>query len=598
MRLAIVFALLIPAAAGAQSLLELEVRATQKDAPVTDLKQVDFSLREAGKPKAVESIEYVETPAETKLYIGLEAPATDFPRIQQAIERFVTDDLPEGMEVSMGGAPFTSDRTLLAEYVGKGVALPSETPDAGLPKLWGSGAQFELQGEAALARYIELAARLQAVPGRKAVILFRPDLGTSRQGLDFRTTQQNAQDRENIDVDFTRTERTLDKLGAVALFSRTTFYPAYSSQSQGINQQGLAQIAAATGGKPTLGTGDPAVAFKTVLDDASDYYVLGFKPTLTGKGNPRSLKVEVDRKGVDLRHARSFLDIEGLGTAPAATVSALDVDGEASLTTVSQYYVFRGSDGKPLLLFTAGADLQQLEAEESGKGFEVGLTLAGGFSDGDGGWAAREQRTVRQVFAKKPFQKAQKDGGVLVDVSAVLRPATGEQDWKLVLRDENSGKFGLDERRFLVPSFTLPLDTSSMVVTRRAVPIESAEAQPWGELLDYGESRFIPESSTNFTIGDTVLFTYRLYGPPAAMLQGEPEVQVALLKDEAQLDAFEWQGSAQVVEGAGGAKEIQYMGAIRTNGLEPGNYLILSAVPGREDARQPYIEGAFTLQKK
>jgi|GEM_PF-3410891 len=598
MRLAIVLALLIPASVGAQGLLELEVRATQKDAPVSDLKQINFTLKEAGKAKEIESIEYIEEPTETKLYIALEAPATDFPRIQQAIERFVADGLPAGMEVSMGGAPFTSDRALLSQYASMGVALASQSPDSGLPKLWGSGAQFELQGEAALSRYIELAARLQTVPGRKAVLMFRPDIQTTRQGLDFRTTEQTAQNRENIDVDFTRTEQTLNRLGAVALFSQTTFYPAYSAQAGGMNQQGLAQIASATGGKAVLGTSDPAVAFKMVLDDARDYYVLGFKPTLTGKGNPRSIKVDVDRKGVRLRHAKSFLDIEGLGAAPAEATSALDADGDSELSTISQYHVFRGDDGKPLLLFTGGADLQELEAKEAGKGFEVSLTLAGGFSDGAEGWSVKQQRTVRQVFAKKPFQKAQKDGGVLVDVSAVVRPSPGEQDWKLVLRDENSGKLGIDQRKFLVPSFTLPLDTSSMVVTRRAVPIEGAEAQPWGALLDYGESRFIPESSTEFTVGDTVLFTYRLYGPPAALLQGEPQVQVALLKDEAQLDSFEWQGSAQVVEGAGGAKEIQYMGAIRTNGLEPGSYLILSAVPGRDDARQPYIEGAFQLKKK
>lgn len=597
MRSFLALVLLLPSIAAAQGLLQLEVRATQKDAPVSDLKQLDFTLKEAGKDKEIQSIEYVDSPTATKLYIALEAPATDFPRVQQAIERWVEDGLPAGMEVSMGGAPFTSDASLLKEYAAKGVSLPSETPDSGLPKLWGSGAEFQLQGEAALSRYIDLAARLQAVPGRKAVLLFRPDLGTSRQGLDFRTTEQQRQNRENIDVDFTRTERTLNRLGAVALFSRTTFYPAYSSQTQGINQQGLAQIAEATGGKPLLGTNDPVLAFKMVLDDSRDYYVLGFQPTLTGNGNPRSIKLDVDRKGVRLRYAKNYLDVEGLGEVPAAATSALDADGEPELTPAVQYHVFRGDDGKPLMLFTAGADLQQLKAEEAGKGFETALTLAGGFADDGGGWSVQKQKTVKQVFAKKPFQKAQKDGGVLVETSAMIRPTPGEQSWKMVLRDDQSGKIGVDEKRFLVPDFSLPLDTSSMVVTRRAVAIEGAEPQDWGDLLDYGESRFIPEASNVFQAGDTVLFTYRLYNPPAAMLNGEPQVQVALLKDEVQLDSFDWQGSAQIVERADGKKEIQYMGAVRTKGLGLGNYLILSAVPGREDARQPYIEGAFRLEK-
>ena len=98
--------------------------------------------------------------------------------------------------------------------------------------------------------------------------------------------------------------------------------------------------------------------------------------------------------------------------------------------------------------------------------------------------------------------------------------------------------------------------------------------------------------------GDTVLFTYRLYNPPAAMLQGEPELQVALLQNEQQIGDFDWQGRARVIENADGSKEIQYMGAVMTKGLAPADYLILCAVPGRDDERQPYIEGAFRIAEK
>ncbi len=74
-----------------------------------------------------------------------------------------------------------------------------------------------------------------------------------------------------------------------------------------------------------------------------------------------------------------------------------------------------------------------------------------------------------------------------------------------------------------------------------------------------------------------------------------PPVQLEVLKDEVQLEQAQAQGENRVVEGK---SEIQYLGALRTDNLDPGQYLILSAVPGRDDARQPYVEAAFTLVKK
>jgi hypothetical protein len=140
------------------------------------------------------------------------------------------------------------------------------------------------------------------------------------------------------------------------------------------------------------------------------------------------------------------------------------------------------------------------------------------------------------------------------------------------------------------------MSTSDVLITRRAIPIEpGAAAPPWGDLLDFGGSRLIPESTREFKVGEPVLFSYRLYNAPAEMIQNTPPVQLALFQDEQQLESFDGQGQSRVIEGA---NEIHYVGSIETKGLAPGEYLILSAVPGREDARQPYVEGAFRLVKK
>ncbi len=74
------------------------------------------------------------------------------------------------------------------------------------------------------------------------------------------------------------------------------------------------------------------------------------------------------------------------------------------------------------------------------------------------------------------------------------------------------------EQNLAVPDFSLPLETSTLLLTRRATEIKAGLAdEPWGDLLDYGETQLIPESTRTFNIGETILFTYRLYNPPQAL---------------------------------------------------------------------------------
>jgi hypothetical protein len=167
--------------------------------------------------------------------------------------------------------------------------------------------------------------------------------------------------------------------------------------------------------------------------------------------------------------------------------------------------------------------------------------------------------------------------------------------WKVALKDEQGGIFGVLQKTVGVHDLARPLATSDILLTRRAVPVKpDTPAEQWGDLLDFGGSRLIPESTREFKTGDPVLFTYRLYNAPQEMLDNPPPVQLALFKDEQQLETFDGQGESRAVPGK---NEIQYVGSIQTKGLEPGEYLILSAVPGREDERHPYVEGAFRLVK-
>ena len=474
--------------------------------------------------------------------------------------------------------------------------LASRTPDGGMVRLWSVGTAFDLQGDQALAPYVELAAQLGRLPGRKAVALFRPDVNLDRQGLDVRSVERVRQSRDNLDADVARSQQALDRLETVAVFARTAFYPSNTALEGSINAPGLNRIATSTGGRPLLGTGDPGAIFNLILEDAKDYYVVSYDPALEGNGARRSIRADVEGKGLKVQAPRGYLDLEGLDDLGRPASSPLDLDPEAAdLPIRLSHAFFRGADGKPLAIFAAGVDAAELDPAQDGKSVTVELTAAAGARDGSGGWAVREQQASRQVFAGKAFQSAIKKGGAPIEVTLTAAlPASGSQTLEVALRDEGSGRYGLDATALWAPDFTRPLATSTLVVTRRAIETKKAKQTPsWGDALDYDTTRLIPESTREFTVGDTLLFSYRLYNTPPEMLQQSPAPQIALLLNEVQVEEFDLQAESRVDRDT-----VQYMGALRTDNLEPGDYILLSAVPGRNDERQPYVEAQFRLVGK
>ncbi len=592
--LAVLLAAATPVAA-----LDLEVRVSGGGATVSDLTAVDFTVQDGGA-RTVTASRYVSDLSELKIYIAVQTSGTDFPRVRQALEAFLSEDLPEGVEISLGGAPFSADRDVLLGYLEAGANAGKNAPSSGLVRIWDTGRAYQIQGDPGLAPFATLAAQLAAVPGHKAVALFRPDIRLDRQGLDVTPTARIRQSRENFDSDVARSQETLDRLGTVALFSRTRFYPANSASDSSMNQPGLNRIATTTEGRPLLGTNDPIQVFDLILEDARNYYVLTYDPGLEGEGRRRSIKVGAGDKSIKVRAAKGYLDIEGLASLGAPQVSLLDLDAAGGDLPIEVSHVFfRGAGGKPLCISTAAAEAASLEAVAAGKGksVDVEVTVAGGAKAFDGSWTDLGRQGVRRVFAAKAFAAAQKKGGAPIEatLSATLA-AAGRQELKTVLRDEASKRYGVSEQGVAVPDFSRPLATSTLLLTRRAVEIDKkSQTPPWGDLLDYDKTRFTPEASRVFRVGETILFTYRLYNPTPAMLQHSPEPQIALLLGDDQLDAFTLQAESRV---APGGEEIQYMGALRTDDLEPGDYVILSAVPGREDERQPYVEAKFKLAKK
>ena len=77
------------------------------------------------------------------------------------------------------------------------------------------------------------------------------------------------------------------------------------------SQDGLATIAKESGGRAIFNTNDLGDIFDAVIEDTSEYYVLGYYPANTDrKGRFRKIRVEVDRPRTKLSYLRGYYEDE------------------------------------------------------------------------------------------------------------------------------------------------------------------------------------------------------------------------------------------------------------------------------------------------
>jgi hypothetical protein len=83
-----------------------------------------------------------------------------------------------------------------------------------------------------------------------------------------------------------------------------------SSQTERIREANLRAgewiLAEETGGRPVLNANDPSGALRQLAQESAGGYALGFTPTRDPDGRSHQIRVEVRRKGLHVRHRRSY----------------------------------------------------------------------------------------------------------------------------------------------------------------------------------------------------------------------------------------------------------------------------------------------------
>ena len=629
-------------------LMEVEVRVTGRGgAVVRDLTPQDFRLYENGELQEIRAFERIdaagageaylriaqpgvrpdsgaasEAPADRLrrslfLYISAQGKPADRQNITDAIRKFLEEQLRPGVYVSMEGRPFTSSRAQLerdlADMAGENLsgsggmtdriamALEDES-DPTVQEMQDLNAAFgaegaaspveELYGSLTFYRYIRLAQTLGAFPGKKAVVLFSAGMRIDDANLDL-----------------------VSRFAAEAMKARVSFYtvdtrrltvsPEYDAESSAApsrlavqafqdEQDGLYTLAKNSGGRSIQNSNEMGEIFEAVLEDSSEYYILGYYPEdISKQGRFRKIRVEVQREGMRLDYRKGYYEEKEFQRMSDAEkrlelLRALELDTAFTDVQLSAgFEFFRSEDGQTVLGYSIGLHPSSLPAERKGKNWEVDFSImAQALGAGEDDDAAIEERRLRMRVPADEYERMQSDPSARLQfVSRMLLPA-GRFQWRVVVRDEATGKLGSYKAMVTAPDFSAGHPASSLLITTRVQDVPKTNRRR-GEQdapgpFDIETYRLSPDSDRVFKKGDPLYALYDVYGYEPAQLGQPDNAKLALFRDKKRLNSIPVAAYRLAVDREAGS--VRYLTVLDTAKLEPGDYVLGALVPtGGED---------------
>ena len=635
------------------ALMEVEVRVTGRgDTPVRDLQPEDFQLYENGELQQIRAFERVdsagageaflraagpgapaegraaaETPADQLrrslfLYIAPRGRPEDRKNIVDAVRKFLDEQLRPGVYVSMEGRPFTANRAQLerdlTDMSGEGLsanggltdniamALEDET-DPMVEEMAALNAAFgaaegaatpveELYGSLTFYRYIRLAQTLGAFPGKKAVVLFSSGMRIDDANLDL-----------------------VSRFAAEAMRARVSFYtvdtrrlsvsPEYDAESGPApsrlavaafqdEQDGLFTLAKNSGGRAIQNSNDFGKIFDSVLEDSSEYYILGYYPKdLAKQGRFRKIRVEVDRERVKLDYRKGYYEDKEFAQMTEAEkrlelLRALELDTAFSDVPLSAgFEFFRGEEDQTVLGYSVGLHPGSAPAERKGKNWEADFSIvAQAMRLGAERGTALEERRLRMQVPADAYERMRADPSARLQFVSQMKLPAGQYQWRVIVRDEATGKLGSYKALVTAPDFSAGHPASSLLITGRVQDQpaprkkkKDAEKEQPGP-FDIETYRLSPDSDRIFRKGDPVYALYDVYGYRPADLARPDNAKLALFRDKKRVGAIPVIAYRVAVDRQ--AASVRYLTVLDSAKLEAGDYVLGALVPtgGKDEA--------------
>lgn len=360
--------------------------------------------------------------------------------------RLINDGLEELMMVTAFGAQAqTARRDLLERIDGAGGAQEALSH----ADFHAKSVQHDL--ETSLRALAELVSSLSGLPGRKALLHVSEGLPLTPGEDAFAMVGAKFGQRaaSQLQANRYRQDRRFRQLVAKANASRVTFYTvdaaggytntSLSAESGRIRsatveadftydsnrQAPLEILAKGTGGQAVVGTANYGDALDRIGHDLSTYYSLGFVSAHPGDSRYHTLKVEVKRRGVSVRHREGYRARSAEARLSDGTLAALLY--EASVNPLGVELLLgrpqSNQDGQYLLPIEVRIPLDKVVLVPRGEEHRGRLRVSMSVMDGDGGTSPPSQEPFTVAVPNGELEDA-KEGHYSYTAQILMRPGT------------------------------------------------------------------------------------------------------------------------------------------------------------------------------
>jgi VWFA-related protein len=375
-----------------------------------------------------------------------------------------------------------------------------------------------------------VADQLANVPQKKSLIYFSS--GMQRTGIENQSELRaatNAAVVANLSI-YTLDIRGLQALppGGEAQSASLRGTSAYSGQAQlnALNsnfqtQETLVTLAADTGGKAFLDSNDFGKVFKSVQDDTSMYYLLGYHSTNTARdGKYRRITVRGNRPGVKIDFRRGYYaqtDFRHSNKDDRERQLQEELTAELPSTDLPVYLAtgyFRVSDDRfyvPVSLIVPGSEIPFSRNRDQDK---ATLDVLGLVTD-ERKLPAGEIRDTVKLAVNAANEVQHKN--VQYDTGMTL--PSGKYHLKIVVRENEDGRTGSFETDFIIPDLkATPVKMSSILM---ASQLQTAPKKDTGNPLVRSNGELVVPSVTRvFSANQHLYLYYEVYDPGKAAASG------------------------------------------------------------------------------
>ncbi len=367
-----------------------------------------------------------------------------------------------------------------------------------------------------------VAQQVASVPQKKALIYFSS--GMDRTGIENESELRaatNAAVLANMSI-YTMDIRGLQALppGGAAQNASLRGTSPYSGQStmNDLNsnfttQETLVSLSADTGGRAYLDSNDFSKVFRGVQDDTTMYYLLGYHSTNAARdGKFRRITVKLNRPGLKIDYRKGYYaeaDFQHGNRDDRERQLMEELASDLPSTDLPVYLAtgyFRVADNKfyvPISLIVPGSEIPFTQAKDQDK---ATLDVLGVVTDAKK-LPAGEIRDTVKLAVNTSSQVRRKN----VQYNSYVMLPPGKYHFKVVVRENQSGRMGSFETDFIIPDMKPePLKLSSIVLASQVQPANKRDAN---NPLVHDGSEIVPSVTRVFSNGQHLYLYYEVYDP-------------------------------------------------------------------------------------